>query len=79
MSPPAGRGRVQHREGPPGPDSEAENNGILREKREADRAAEENVSCFYTFWGGYFLANAIVSPTLVFSNAFKVPTVHFMR
>lgn len=44
MPPPAGRRRVQHREGPPGPDSEAEDNGVLREEREADRAAEENVS-----------------------------------
>lgn len=44
MSPPAGRGGVQHREGSSGPDPEAEDNGVLREEREADRAAEENVS-----------------------------------
>lgn len=44
MSPPAGRRRVQHREGPSGPNSEAEDNGVLREEREADRAAKENVS-----------------------------------
>ncbi|KAG7243232.1 hypothetical protein INR49_011923, partial [Caranx melampygus] len=33
---------VQHREGSSGPDPEAEDNGVLREEREADRAAEEN-------------------------------------
>lgn len=44
MSPPAGGRRVQHREGPPGADAEAEDHGVLREEREADRAAEENVS-----------------------------------
>lgn len=44
LSPPAGWGGVQHREGSPGPDSEAEDHGVLREKGEADRAAEENVS-----------------------------------
>lgn len=44
MSLPAGRGGVQHREGPSGADSEAEDHGVLREEREADRAAEENVS-----------------------------------
>lgn len=44
VSPPAGRGRVQHWERASGADSEAEDNGILREKGEADRAAEENVS-----------------------------------
>lgn len=41
---PAGRRGVQHREGPSGADSEAEDHGVLREEGEADRAAEENVS-----------------------------------
>lgn len=41
---PAGRGRVQHREGPSGPNPAAEDHGVLREEREADWAAEEDVS-----------------------------------
>lgn len=41
---PAGRRGVQHREGSPGADAEAEDHGVLREEREADRAAEKNVS-----------------------------------
>lgn len=44
MSPPAGRRGVQHREGPSGADPEVEDHGVLREEREANRAAEENVS-----------------------------------
>lgn len=44
MSPPTGRRGVQHWEGPSGANPEAEDNGVLREEREADRAAEENVS-----------------------------------
>lgn len=44
LSPPAGGRGVQHRERPPGPNSEAEDYGVLREEGEADRAAEENVS-----------------------------------
>lgn len=44
MSPPAGRGGVQHRERPAGPNPEAEDHGVLREEGEADRTAEENVS-----------------------------------
>lgn len=44
VSPPAGRRRVQHWEGPAGADAEAEDNGVLWEEGEADRAAEENVS-----------------------------------
>lgn len=44
---PAGRGRVQHRERTSGADAEAEDNGVLREEGEADRAAKENVSQFY--------------------------------
>lgn len=41
---PAGRRGIQHREGSPGADPEAEDHGVLREEREADRAAEKNVS-----------------------------------
>lgn len=40
----SGRGGVQHREGPSGPNPEAEDYGVLWEEGETDRATEENVS-----------------------------------
>lgn len=44
VTPPAGRGGVQHWERSAGSDPASEDHGVLWEEGEADRTAEENVS-----------------------------------